>query len=288
MQYEIDIRHHNEGQTWASEGHAQQRNPAYMPSGLALLRSRSWLCFSSFSSAALQGTQFQPTNSVWLFVRMRLTWSPLSCQWTLARFMSGSQGLRIVKELRRRVSKHLPPLSNTRITDHQVVQPARRSLRCLGTHTVTMSSLETLDYNKATREEFTRRLLSLPDRSNQPKWSAYRTSLNKILDLLAHHPAMAPNINQTYMTPANSKNKVYFMWDFVGRTRATLENAKEATSKDSAFVDVLSRSMMAVDLIKDRTGKLDMMVGGPHPGSSDKAEFGNEVEHAADELGAIK
>lgn len=29
---------------------------------------------------------------------------------------------------------------------------------------------------------------------------------------------MAPNLQQTYMTPAASKNKVYFMWDFVGRT----------------------------------------------------------------------
>ena len=29
---------------------------------------------------------------------------------------------------------------------------------------------------------------------------------------------MTPNLQQTYMTPAASKNKVYFMWDFVGRT----------------------------------------------------------------------
>ena len=29
-------------------------------------------------------------------------------------------------------------------------------------------------------------------------------------------------IDQTYSTPAASKNKVYFMWDFVGRTLAML------------------------------------------------------------------
>ena len=39
-----------------------------------------------------------------------------------------------------------------------------------------------------------------------------------LLDKLAHHEAMAPNLNQTYMTPAADKNKVYFEWDFVGRT----------------------------------------------------------------------
>ena len=29
---------------------------------------------------------------------------------------------------------------------------------------------------------------------------------------------MAPNLQQTFRTPAASKNNVYFMWDYVGRT----------------------------------------------------------------------
>jgi hypothetical protein len=35
---------------------------------------------------------------------------------------------------------------------------------------------------------------------------------------LFDHEAMAPNRQQTFMTPAAQKSSVYHLWDFVGRT----------------------------------------------------------------------
>lgn len=73
--------------------------------------------------------------------------------------------------------------------------------------------------NTATREEFTTNLISPELPSGAEEWTTLAQKLRKLLPKLAHHPAMAPNLHQSYMTPAASKNKVYFMWDFVGRTR---------------------------------------------------------------------
>ena len=73
--------------------------------------------------------------------------------------------------------------------------------------------------NRSTREEFTQALVKteLPEDAN-PEWLDLARKLRNLLDELAHHPAMAENLHQTYMTPAADKNRVYFMWDFVGRT----------------------------------------------------------------------
>lgn len=70
-----------------------------------------------------------------------------------------------------------------------------------------------------TREQFTNGLISNPVPENAAlEWKKYVERHKVLLEKLAHHPAMAPNVQQTFMTPANSKNKVYFQWDFVGRT----------------------------------------------------------------------
>ena len=76
-----------------------------------------------------------------------------------------------------------------------------------------------MDPNRNTRDEFTSALvvLPIPDFASA-EWRSYVQKSQVLLDKLAHHPAMAPNLQQTYMTPAKSKNKVYFQWDFVGRT----------------------------------------------------------------------
>ena len=76
-----------------------------------------------------------------------------------------------------------------------------------------------MDPNTSTREEFTTGLTSpeLPSPAAE-EWTDLAQKLRNLLDKLAHHPAMAPNLQQTYMTPAAAKNKVYFVWDFVGRT----------------------------------------------------------------------
>ena len=73
--------------------------------------------------------------------------------------------------------------------------------------------------NTQTREPFTNNIISLetPSFAN-PEWLETASVLRDLLQKLAHHPAMEPNLQQTFMTPAASKNKVYFMWDFVGRT----------------------------------------------------------------------
>ena len=86
-----------------------------------------------------------------------------------------------------------------------------------------------MDPNTSTREEFTTGLtrISLPPVTLAPEWKSLAEQLRTLLEKLAYHPAMAPNLQQTYMTPAASKNNVYFMWDFVGRTlvsRTTLHN----------------------------------------------------------------
>ena len=76
-----------------------------------------------------------------------------------------------------------------------------------------------MDPYSNTREEFTRQLVHtpLPDGAAK-KWSDLASKLKVLLEKLVYHEAMKPNIQQTYMTPAASKNRVYFMWDFVGRT----------------------------------------------------------------------
>lgn len=64
-----------------------------------------------------------------------------------------------------------------------------------------------------TRLEFTRHHVEKPCPSNATaQYRHYFTSHQKLLDLLAKHPAMESNLQQTYSTPAASKNKVYFMW----------------------------------------------------------------------------
>ena len=70
-----------------------------------------------------------------------------------------------------------------------------------------------------TREAFTNNLASMtsPPFAN-PEWAHTANTLRELVRKLADHPAMEPNLHQTFMTPAASKNKVYFMWDFVGRT----------------------------------------------------------------------
>lgn len=76
-----------------------------------------------------------------------------------------------------------------------------------------------MDPNKSTREEYTNAMVVMPvPEFASPQWKKYVRASQVLLDKLAHHSAMAPNLQQTYMTPANSKNKVYFEWDFVGRT----------------------------------------------------------------------
>ena len=76
-----------------------------------------------------------------------------------------------------------------------------------------------MDPHTTTREQFSASLVFHPIPANATQeWKEIAQVLQKLHERLAHHEVMAPNLQQTYMTPANSKNTVYFMWDFVGRT----------------------------------------------------------------------
>lgn len=82
-----------------------------------------------------------------------------------------------------------------------------------------------MDPHTNTREEFTHGLVSKPIPDNAaPEWRRHVERHKVLLEKLAQHPAMAPNLGQTYMTPAKSKNNVYFQWDFIGRSLVIAES----------------------------------------------------------------
>lgn len=113
-----------------------------------------------------------------------------------------------------------------------------------------------MDPYKKTRREFTEYALALdvPD-SAAPDWREQAEALKDLYRKLAYDPAMAPNIDQTFMTPAASKTKVYaimeyqpisstnplnsyFVWDFVGRTivRLVLSSSSNLPGSNSETV----------------------------------------------------
>ncbi|KAF2761707.1 hypothetical protein EJ05DRAFT_535066 [Pseudovirgaria hyperparasitica] len=143
-----------------------------------------------------------------------------------------------------------------------------------------------LDPHKNTREEFTQYALSHPVPDNAHKdWLKEFNYMMALVPKLAYHPAMAPNLQQTYMTPAAEKNSVYFMWDFVSRTLSNLYNQVdpelklETRASKNAWNDVRSRGMMATELILDTTpGMLAMMTGSAYPEQKDKEPaFGEDI-----------
>jgi len=106
-----------------------------------------------------------------------------------------------------------PP--NSQNLDHNLI--ARSS----PTEHLLITQLTPQNPTTATRLQFTDNLTTRPLPTSpppSPSWKKLAITLRTLLDKLAHHPAMAQNLHQTYMTPAADKNKVYFMWDFVGRT----------------------------------------------------------------------
>jgi hypothetical protein len=76
-----------------------------------------------------------------------------------------------------------------------------------------------LDPNRNTREEFTNAAQgqTIPDDA-APQWKELNQTLKDLMLKLVYHDSMAQNRVQPFMTPAASKNRVYFVWDFVGRT----------------------------------------------------------------------
>ena len=136
----------------------------------------------------------------------------------------------------------------------------------LKTRECTMPSADSTgpDPYKATREEFTKNLVDVsPPAGSAREYELLWNTLNRLMEKMAYHDAMKDNLRQTFMTPATSKNKVYFMWDFVGRTRGMMVNVDPKLSPQARgsqeWKDCLSRSALSQMLIKDKTGKLEMM-----------------------------
>jgi len=151
-----------------------------------------------------------------------------------------------------------------------------------------------LNPNTSTREEYTRGLTTVPlPPKSTPAWLSMVTRLRTLLNKLAQHPAMAPNLQQTYMTPAADKNNVYFMWDFIGRTLGMcyqldpeLSNHRPGQPLPEGYVDVISRCAMARELMLDsKPGMLSSMTEMTYPEQAGKhPEFGAEILGLARDL----
>ncbi len=81
------------------------------------------------------------------------------------------------------------------------------------------------------------------------------------------------------------------MWDFVTKTYAFLENippTKDFSGSPQIWTDVITRSMMAAELILDsKPGMLDMLVESTYPGAaSDRPVIGDDIKAAAERLKA--
>jgi hypothetical protein len=127
-----------------------------------------------------------------------------------------------------------------------------------------------MDPNRATRAEFTEYICrpQLPPDAPDPTpiWKLFVSNQKDLVTALAAHPAMEPNLQQTYDTPAASKNKVYFMWDFVGRTVGYLYQVSPAMEfqndkERELWAEIQQRGTMAAILISDKVPVLlDRMV----------------------------
>lgn len=76
-----------------------------------------------------------------------------------------------------------------------------------------------MDPDSTTRQVWTDTFTSQPVPADaSTEWKDRFTKNQTLMKALFDHPAMEPNRQQTFGTPAKNKNKVYFSWDFVGRT----------------------------------------------------------------------
>jgi hypothetical protein len=143
------------------------------------------------------------------------------------------------------------------------------------------------DTTKTTRTDFTGfflRFQHAPDA--HPHYKHLFIVHQEIARLLIKHPAMERNLQQTFSTPANSKNKVYFMWDFILRTFQNIAALVDPRRPYGSppWSDVLLRAAMASGLMLDTTGQLEE--GNASVGYYDDAgiEFGDEAKDLAKKL----
>jgi hypothetical protein len=144
------------------------------------------------------------------------------------------------------------------------------------------------DPNTTTRQAFTDYFLSQECPTNAvPKYRHVFDTHQKLMKLLIDHPAMDQNRGQTYMTPAASKNKIYFMWDFIGRTLGMLAGVDPVRPRGGPWADILSRCTLSKMLILDTTGKLNAMNRSVGYNDDEGIEFTEEIKNEAQNLGNV-
>jgi len=144
------------------------------------------------------------------------------------------------------------------------------------------------DTSKTTRADFTeffQRFQVAPDA--HPAYKQYFLLHQQLAKLLVEHPAMKPNLEQTFSTPANSKNKVYFMWDFILRTFQIIaaQVSPQHPFKSPTWFDVVGRAVQARELMLDTSGKLEDGNRGLGYNDDEGVEFTDEIRAVAKELG---
>ncbi|KAF2841952.1 hypothetical protein M501DRAFT_1054704 [Patellaria atrata CBS 101060] len=107
-----------------------------------------------------------------------------------------------------------------------------------------------------------------------PSWLNVTARSCALLEKLAHHPAMASNLHQMYMTPAADKNKGHLM------------NLDFANPDPEKFNDCIGRTVMAQQLILDtKPGMLDMMTESTYSEQKSRhLAFGGEIVRLVEEL----
>jgi hypothetical protein len=133
------------------------------------------------------------------------------------------------------------------------------------------------------RRAFTENLTTqpLPDNANE-EWTQFTTNLKSLLEALSQHDAMKENIDRPYNEPAKHKNKVYFMWDYIGRTLGMAFSADSSDPKKSPFwTEARQRAVMGGMMIKGSHLDLDTICPSDR---GEKIEFGEDIIKLADEL----
>ncbi|RMY65635.1 hypothetical protein D0863_08980 [Hortaea werneckii] len=118
------------------------------------------------------------------------------------------------------------------------------------------------DPNTSSRAVFTEVLINNPIPDNACEdWKNQVKSLKELYQLLANHPGMSRNNEQLFAQPAHENNTVYFMWDFTMAYMVDPTLPKDKKDVQDRWVDVVSRSVMAANLLLDQPpGMLDQMV----------------------------
>ncbi|EGX51802.1 hypothetical protein AOL_s00043g821 [Orbilia oligospora ATCC 24927] len=146
-----------------------------------------------------------------------------------------------------------------------------------------------LNPNSATRREFSEHFIAArPPSGADAEYIAVFQATQHLLSLLINHAGMVEteNAQQPFMEPAKSKNRVYAMWDFVGRTMGILLNnvrsySNPGRSQDEAWRDAVGRSQLADMLLQDesRGDSMHRMTWGS--GFDARFPFGDEIKQAS-------